>query len=294
MQGHHRLIIAALAGIAVCALHPAAVRAESNVMTCSLSRTGDTYQGSCEVPCLVNNLSIDIDGPKAGASCDAPERHDPVSLKPNGESGQWLGIMDGKFPEDPKRFEVIVGRNQGDGVAKTPFGWFAIRTATHQADAFNLTIAANNQLPPTASDIKIIERALNLLSGDATWNSAGYPQMSSGSESLEPILRLAAGNDRDIRRRTLPATRAAGRARGSRSRLRQGQQASPDGIQQQPGHVAWRRARCATCGGRSSQATPALNCADDRENWISRKRTSDSQDRSSATLTRRRRGHHEH
>lgn len=170
MQGHHRLIIAALAGIAVCALHPAAVRAESNVMTCSLSRTGDTYQGSCEVPCLVNNLSIDIDGPKAGASCDAPERHDPVSLKPNGESGQWLGTMDGKFPEDPKRFEVIEGRNQGDGVAKTPFGWFAIRTATHQADAFNLTIAANNQLPPTASDIKIIERALNLLSGDATWN----------------------------------------------------------------------------------------------------------------------------
>ena len=147
-----------------------AATAEPNTMTCALSRVGEAFQGVCEVPCLVNNLSIDIDGPKPGASCDAPLRHDPVMLRPSGETGQWLGTMDGKFPEDPKRFEVIEGKSGGEGVAKTPFGWFAIRSASHEGDSVKLTIAANNQLPPTANDIKIIERALELLSSEASWN----------------------------------------------------------------------------------------------------------------------------
>ena len=170
MPGHLQSFAAIIVCIAACTVFPAAALAEPNTMTCSLSRAGDAFHGSCEVPCLVNNLSIDIDGPKPGAACDAPLRHDRVTLRPNGENGQWLGTMEGKFPEDPKRFEVIEGRNGGQGIAKTPFGWFAIRTAAHQGETFNLTIAANSQLPPTSNDIRIIERALDLLSSESTWN----------------------------------------------------------------------------------------------------------------------------
>jgi hypothetical protein len=170
MPGHRPFIAAIVVGMAVGSLYPASASAEPNVMTCSLSRAGDAFQGSCEVPCLVNNLSIDIDGPKPGAACEAPSRHDPVTLRSNGENGQWLGTMEGKFPEDPNRFEILQGRNDGEGIAKTPFGWFAVRAATHKDDKFNLVIAANNQLPPTANDIRIVERALDLLSSEATWN----------------------------------------------------------------------------------------------------------------------------
>ena len=170
MCGHREFVVAMLSMIAFGALRPAIAMAEPNTMKCSLTRAGDGFQGTCEVPCLVNNLSIDIDGPKPGVTCDAPLRQDPVTLRPNGGSGQWLGTMDGKFPEDPKRFEAIEDKRGGEGVAKTPFGWFAIQSVTHDGDTLRLTIAANNQLPPTARDIKIIERALNLLAGEATWN----------------------------------------------------------------------------------------------------------------------------
>ena len=170
MRARRQLFAVIVACVTICTLYPAAALADPNTMMCSLLRAGDAFQGNCEVPCLVNNLSIDIDGPKAGASCDAPLRHDPVTLRPNGENCQWLGTMEGKFPEDPKRFEVIEGRDGGEGIAKTPFGWFAVRAMSHQGDKFNLTIAANNQLPPTANDIRIIERALDLLSNESTWN----------------------------------------------------------------------------------------------------------------------------
>ena len=89
-------------------LYPSVTRAaEPNIMTCSLSRVGDVFQGSCEVPCLVNNLSVDIDGPKPGVACDAPPRHVPATLRHAAVSGQWLGTMEGKFAEDPKRFEIF-------------------------------------------------------------------------------------------------------------------------------------------------------------------------------------------
>ena len=56
------------------------------------------------------------------------------------------------------------------GVAKTPFGWFYLQSARREHDALTLTIAANNQLPPTLDDIRIIQRAEALLSDQKTWN----------------------------------------------------------------------------------------------------------------------------
>jgi hypothetical protein len=144
--------------------------AEENVVHCALSRSGSGFTGHCLVPCLVNNLSIDIAGPKPGAVCHAPPRQVDATLHPTDKAGHWLGAMQGKFPEDPTRFDLILGKDGASGVAKTPFGWFALRSEQISGDTMTLVIAANSQLPPTRDDILIIERAIAMLPNDAAWN----------------------------------------------------------------------------------------------------------------------------
>ena len=56
------------------------------------------------------------------------------------------------------------------GIAKTPFGWFALQSARRENEALILTIPANNQLPPTLDDIRIIQRAEALTSNEEAWN----------------------------------------------------------------------------------------------------------------------------
>lgn len=144
---------------------PAAAE-EANIVACTLHRTGAEFTGSCDVPCLVNALAIDIDGPRPGASCDASPRRVPAALK-EVAPGKYLGTMEGKFPEDPKRFELLPGAS---GVAKTPFGWFPLRQASVSGDTMQMTIAAGAQLPPTMDDIRIVRRASGLLSKPSRWN----------------------------------------------------------------------------------------------------------------------------
>jgi hypothetical protein len=145
--------------------------AESNTLTCSLQRAAGEFKGSCDVPCLVNALAIDIDGPNPKVACDTPPRRVAATLR-RSESGHnnWLGTMEGKFPEDPVRFELVDSPVGKAGVAKTPFGWFALQTERLEADTLSLTIAANRQLPPTMDDIRIIQRASVLLFDEKTWN----------------------------------------------------------------------------------------------------------------------------
>ena len=148
---------------------PAAAGAEANTMTCVLERSGNEFRGTCEVPCSVNALAIDIDGPNPKKACDSPPRKVEAALRETSD-GNWLGTMQGKFPEDPTRFELLVSGGAKSGVAKTPFGWFSLRSEQRDGEALRLTIAANNQLPPTQDDIRIIERAMALLAEEKTWN----------------------------------------------------------------------------------------------------------------------------
>ena len=78
--------------------------------------------------------------------------------------------MEGKFPEDPTRFELVMSSGGKPGIAKTPFGWFSLRSAQRENEVLRLTIAANNQLPPTPDDIRIIQRAEALLLNETVWN----------------------------------------------------------------------------------------------------------------------------
>ncbi len=146
-----------------------AARAETNTLTCLLEHAGSEFRGTCEVPCSVNALAIDIDGPNPKKACDSPLRSVQATLHET-DGGNWLGTMQGKFPEDPTRFELVMSGGSKLSVAKTPFGWFSLQSVQRENETLRLAIAANNQLPPTQDDIRIIQRANALLSDEKVWN----------------------------------------------------------------------------------------------------------------------------
>ena len=162
------LVIALLALPALLSVPPAA-RAAPNTLTCTLARAGTEFAGTCEVPCSVNALAIEIDGPNPKKACDGPPRRVEASLYETG-AGRLRGIMQGRKPEDPPRFELIAADGATPGVAKTPYGWFALAGMRDDGDTLTLTIAANHQLPPTRDDLRIIARAKALLKDDTVWN----------------------------------------------------------------------------------------------------------------------------
>jgi hypothetical protein len=142
---------------------PSAAIAQPIHMTCQLERKDDAYAGTCLVPCLVNELRIDINGPRPGA-CPNPDRRVKAKLKMADRGDHWLGTMDGRQLEDPTRFEVV------SSVARTPFGWFRIEKADIAATSVALKIDASRQLPATADDLKIVQRAKALIASEAVWN----------------------------------------------------------------------------------------------------------------------------
>lgn len=141
-----------------------------NIVHCELRKSGNGYSGTCMVPCLVNNLSIDIAGPKPGAVCHTPPRSVNATLHKTSQPGHWLGTMQGKFPEDPTRFDVIEPTGNSRGVAKMPFGWFYLVSEKMPGHGMTLVIDGNKQVPPSQDDIVIIQKALSMLSSDAAWN----------------------------------------------------------------------------------------------------------------------------
>jgi hypothetical protein len=150
-------------------LVPPTARAEPNMVTCSLQKGDEVFSGSCSIPCAVNDLAIDIDGVNPRRACDRPVRVVQASLKPI-PGGNWLGTMQGKEPEDPKRFELTKGKDGALDVAKLPYGWFRLAESKLEGNRLSLIIVANRTLPPTTDDIRIIQRTLQLLSDVKVWN----------------------------------------------------------------------------------------------------------------------------
>lgn len=141
-----------------------------NTVTCTLVQSGTDFKGTCDIPCMINALAIDIDGPNPNVSCNTPPRKVAAMLRRTEKSEQWLGTMEGKFPEDPTRFELVKAGNGAAGVAKLPYGWFRLQSAQLSGDTFGVTVSADKQLPPTADDIKIIQRAGALVANVGVWN----------------------------------------------------------------------------------------------------------------------------
>jgi hypothetical protein len=143
---------------------------DPNTVRCSLKREAAEFKGTCDIPCAVNALAIDIDGQRPNFSCSQPARRVNASVHKQEHFDDWLGTMQGKEPEDPTRFGLIKPKDGKPGVAKMPYGWFALTEATLDGDVLNLTILANRQLPPTQDDTRIIQRAIALLSNTTVWN----------------------------------------------------------------------------------------------------------------------------
>lgn len=169
---------------AVLAAGNLAQAAEPNVITCDLTRKDEGYAGTCAIPCAVSALAINIDGPRANFSCATPPRSVTATLKPQARFDDWLGTMQGKEPEDPTRFGVIKPKDGKPGVARTPYGWFALTEASADGERLKLTIAANRQLPPTRDDLAIIARAIALIPNESVWNRSDNRQCPAGQPKL--------------------------------------------------------------------------------------------------------------
>lgn len=160
-------ILVAPAGLAQTS--PAAPGTTTDVV-CTLNQAGPEYAGVCAVPCRVNALAVNFDRLLENCRSDTPPRSVKASLKKVDAAGNWLGNMEGKYPEDPTRFELSRSPQGRATVAQLPFGWFPLKTATQSADALVLVIDAAVPLPPTRDDLRIIDRALALLNDVAIWN----------------------------------------------------------------------------------------------------------------------------
>jgi len=138
-------------------------------ISCALQKSGAEYKGVCEIPCQIQAfLAVTVLG--ADANCTAPPRRRAAVLSRTEKGAGWLGEMEGLYPADPRRFEIVDKTSTAAGIAKTPFGWFALRSFELREDAMNMEIAIDKLLPPTADDIRIIKRALELLADASTWN----------------------------------------------------------------------------------------------------------------------------
>lgn len=137
---------------------------------CSLKNIGEQYSGVCSIPCRVNALNANFDKLLELCTSISPPRNVLASLKKIDESGNYLGRMEGKYPEDPTRFEIADSRYSVNKVAKLPFGWFPVKSINHANDEIIFIINADKVLSATLDDLKIINRTMALLNNVSVWN----------------------------------------------------------------------------------------------------------------------------
>lgn len=141
-----------------------------NTISCKLKNTGTEYYGICLIPCQVNALNANFDKLLEKCTEISPARNVNATLRQTDEKGNYLGKMEGKYPEDPTRFEISDNKYVTTKVAKLPFGWFPVQDLSHRGEEIFLTIDAKNVLPATLDDLKIIERTIVLLGNEAVWD----------------------------------------------------------------------------------------------------------------------------
>jgi hypothetical protein len=159
-------------------------------VSCTLQAVGETYRGTCEVTCAVNALAINFDGVDQKRACTGPARKVQAQLDKTATSGKWLGTMQGVQPEDPTRFEVVENTTGKGSVGRTPFGWFSIGDMSNSDGNLSIRMDADRQVRPTASDIAIIARAIELLPNESSWNKNDNRQCPTGQPKLSLFCAL--------------------------------------------------------------------------------------------------------
>jgi hypothetical protein len=166
-----------------------------DVLNSSGSRSSSpSYKGSCTVTCSVNALAINFNGVEPRRACTSDLRSVDAALSQTIVKGKWLGTMQGVKPEDPQRFEVVATtspeRSTPSLVGRTPFGWFAVLSMKESANSLTIEMDADRQVRPTASDIAIIARAIELIPNESVWNKNDNRQCPEGQPKISMFCAL--------------------------------------------------------------------------------------------------------
>jgi hypothetical protein len=82
----------------------------------------------------------------------------------------WAGTMTVEEVSNASlELEVYAG---GSGVLRTVFGWFAVSGLTQAGQTLRFELDAAREVPPSALDREILERAAAILSSESAWNRA--------------------------------------------------------------------------------------------------------------------------
>jgi hypothetical protein len=187
------LTAAALVGCSTTAPSPAVAadpKLAKEAIECSMRAVGANYQGTCDVSCSVNALAINFDGIESKRACAGPARSVQVELARSAAAGKWLGTMQGVKPEDPTRFEVVANTAGTGSVGRTPFGWFAVTDLMESDAALRIRMDAGRQVRPTANDIAIIARTIELLPNAGVWNKNDNRECPTGQTRLSMFCAL--------------------------------------------------------------------------------------------------------
>jgi hypothetical protein len=162
----------------------------TDFIVCNLNSESGSFKGSCDVTCSVNALAINFAGIEPKRACSGALRNVKADIAKTAVSGKWLGTMQGVQPEDPTRFELVANADARSSVARTPFGWFAVRQMKESGDTLVIEIDAHQQVRPTANDIAIIARASQKLPNEAVWNKNDNRQCPTGQAKISLFCAL--------------------------------------------------------------------------------------------------------
>jgi hypothetical protein len=156
---------------------------------CDLKQSANGYAGTCVVPCLVNALAVDFNGPNR-SECAGMPRTVNATLARTTVPNRWLGTMIGVQPEDPTRLEVVPDKTGNGSVARMPYGWFRVTELRTTTDGMRLEVDANRQVRPNADDLAIIDRATALLPNAEGWNKDDTRMCPPGQKKLSLFCAL--------------------------------------------------------------------------------------------------------
>jgi hypothetical protein len=128
---------------------------------CSFHRDGDHFDGSCG-SLFHQNPQMTLRSATAMTSGVWRNDKKPISV--------WSGDMtDSGYPNEPMELEVY----SGDwGVLRTEYGWFPVSGFVAADSTLNFKLDASQEVAPSALDLKIVQKAAEILATEDAWNRA--------------------------------------------------------------------------------------------------------------------------
>lgn len=129
--------------------------------SCSFHRDGDHLAGSCG-PLFHQNPQMTLRPAAAISSGTWRNDKKPISV--------WSGDMtDSGYPNEPMELEVYSGTW---GVLRTEYGWFPVSGFIAADSTLNFKLDASQEIAPSVLDLKIVQKAAEILATEDAWNRA--------------------------------------------------------------------------------------------------------------------------